>query len=253
MYRDHPIGKGDSRFRLPMLADDARFLAVVTAIPVVALGSAALPAVAPIVLTMAVYGTGALAVLYFASRAGVMHRFGPANRITLLRVGLTAVVAGALAAADRPETVNWWVICTLAGIALALDGIDGWVARRHALSSRFGARFDMETDAALILVLSLLIGLSGKAGLWIIAVGAMRYLFVVAGWLSSTLARPLPPSTPRRTVCAIQVAALLVCLLPVVTPAMAAAIGGTALVILCLSFLRDILWLVRQPANRSPA
>ena len=38
----------------------------------------------------------------------------------------------------------------------ALDGVDGWLARRSGIASAFGARFDMEIDALLILVLAVL-------------------------------------------------------------------------------------------------
>ena len=58
---------------------------------------------------------------------------------------------------------------------------------------------------ALILVLSLLIGVSDKTGLWIIAAGALRYVFVAAGRVWPVLTKPLPPSNRRRAVCAIQV------------------------------------------------
>jgi phosphatidylglycerophosphate synthase len=40
---------------------------------------------------------------------------------------------------------------------LALDGLDGWLARRFGLASAYGARFDMEVDGFLILVLALLV------------------------------------------------------------------------------------------------
>ena len=40
----------------------------------------------------------------------------------------------------------------------------------------------MEVDAALILILSILVWLHGKAGPWVIACGLMRYTFVAAGW-----------------------------------------------------------------------
>ena len=39
-------------------------------------------------------------------------------------------------------------------MALLLDAVDGGVARRTGTVSGFGARFDMEVDAFLILVLS---------------------------------------------------------------------------------------------------
>ena len=39
-----------------------------------------------------------------------------------------------------------------AAAVVALDGVDGWIARRIGRTTVFGARFDMEVDAALMLV-----------------------------------------------------------------------------------------------------
>ena len=78
--------------------------------------------------------------------------------------------------------------------AVALDGVDGWLARRSGLSSDFGARYDMETDALLILVLAVLAWRQEKAGAWIVLAGAMRYLFVAAGYIWTWMTAPLPPS-----------------------------------------------------------
>ena len=55
--------------------------------------------------------------------------------------------------------------------------MDGWRAGREQASA-FGARFDMETDAALILILSLLVWQHGKAGAGSLRCGLMRYAFV---------------------------------------------------------------------------
>lgn len=247
MYRDEPRASGSRWLRVSAIANDARLMVALTALPVILLAAAVLPASDTIILTLTLYGLAAVALMYSAARAGEMLRFGHANRVTWIRVALTAVVAGALAGTDTPTLVNWWVVAALAGIALALDGLDGFLARRYAACSAFGARFDMEADAALILVLSLLIGLSGKTGLWILAAGALRYAFVAAGWIWPALTRPLPYSAFRRAVCAIQVGALLICLLPVVTSGAATVIGGIALTMLCLSFGRDILWLTGEP------
>lgn len=251
MFRDHHIETANGWRRFSAAADDARIAIAAAAIPLAVVGAAILPTGPTVALALVLYGIAGVAVLYYASRTGFLLRFGPANRVTWLRAGLTAIIAGTLAAAGTPALVDWWFLGALAGFALALDGVDGWLARRHGLSSPFGARFDMETDAALILVLSLLIGLSGKTGLWIIAAGALRYGFVAAGWVWPVLTQPLPPSNRRRAVCAIQVGALLVCLLPVVTNGMATVIGGVALAILCLSFGRDILWLLHRPLHQS--
>ena len=243
MYRDQITAIGSRWLRLSAFANDARVMVALTALPVVLLGALVLPTGDMFVLTLAMYGLASVTLVFCAARAGQMLRFGHANRVTWIRVALTVIVSGALAGTDTPALVNWWVLTALAGIALALDGFDGYLARRYAACSAFGARFDMETDSALIMVLSLLIGLSDKTGLWILAAGALRYVFVAAGWIWPRLTRPLPYSAFRRAVCAVQIGALLICLLPVVTSSAATVIGGIALTLLCLSFGRDILWL----------
>ncbi|MEO0918412.1 MAG: CDP-alcohol phosphatidyltransferase family protein, partial [Pseudomonadota bacterium] len=70
---------------------------------------------------------------------------GLCNAVTLVRMGLVAFLVGAVAAPDTAP----WLVFGVASLAFALDGLDGWFARREGLSSDFGARFDMETDAAL--------------------------------------------------------------------------------------------------------
>jgi hypothetical protein len=73
-------------------------------------------------------------------------RFGLGNGITLLRGGGAAVFA---ALALEPDLVSggaaWWALAAAVGL-LALDGLDGWAARRQGVVSAFGARFDMEVD-----------------------------------------------------------------------------------------------------------
>ena len=56
------------------------------------------------------------------------------------------------------------------------------MARARGETSAFGARFDMETDAALLLALSLAVPALGVAGWWVLAIGGLRYAYVAAGW-----------------------------------------------------------------------
>ncbi len=100
------------------------------------------------------------------------------------------------------------MLVTLASVALVLDAVDGQVARRTGTVTALGARFDMEVDAFLILVLSVFVATT--AGAWVLAIGAMRYGFVVAGWLLPWLRSPLPVSTARKAVAAAQGIALVV-------------------------------------------
>jgi len=225
--------------------DDGRAAVAAVAFPAALIASMVLPSTVAMALFFALYCGVAAAVLRCATLAGVRARFGWANRITWIRTALAVIVASV--SIDAGGAVNWWAVSALAALALALDGLDGLIARRHGRTSRFGALFDQEIDAGLILVLCLLLGLSGKIGFWIVALGAMRYVFLVAGRVWPVLGRPLPPSAIRKAVCAIQVAALLISLLPPVAPAIAGWIGGGALVVLALSFGRDVLWLLRNP------
>ena len=106
----------------------------------------------------------------------------------------------------------------------------------------------MEVDALLILALSMLAWRFDKAGVWVIASGAMRYAFVAAGLCWRWLEAPLPPSRRRKTVCVVQLAALTIILLPVVTPPLSTAIAAGALAALTGSFLVDTLWLWQRAA-----
>ena len=144
----------------------------------------------------------------------------------------------------RPPTFQTGLIAgVVAAVVTLLDGVDGWLARRTGLASRFGARFDMEVDAALILVLSILAYLYGKAGAWILASGLMRYAFVAAGWLWCWMRGPLPQSRRGKVVCIAQIAALIVLMIPRVRPPVSPLIAFAGLAALSYSFLVDTLWL----------
>ena len=140
-----------------------------------------------------------------------------------------------------------WAAFAGTAMLLALDGVDGAAARREGLASAYGARFDLEVDAALILVLSALAHGLGKAGPWVLAIGLMRYGFMLARLAWPALARPLSPSRRRSAVCALQVVLLGLLLAPVVTPPLSAALAGLALAALGGSFAIDVADLLRAP------
>ena len=170
-------------------------------------------------------------------------RFGPANQITAGRAVLTAAVA--TAAFGPVSDGAAWAAISLGLVIALLDGVDGWLARRSGMASAFGARFDMEVDAFLVLALSVLTWRHGKAGLWIVASGLLRYLFVAAGWFLPWMQRPLPASRRRQAVCVVQIAALLIALAPVVPAPVATWLAALSLGALCYSFLVDVQWLGR--------
>jgi phosphatidylglycerophosphate synthase len=102
-----------------------------------------------------------------------LRSFGWANGVTALRVALVWTVGARLAKAPEP---------LLAVIVLALyslDGLDGYLARRHGTSSEFGALFDMEADAYFVLMVELVAYQRGDVGAWILVTGVLRYVYVL--------------------------------------------------------------------------
>lgn len=170
---------------------------------------------------------------------------GAANRVTLARGVLVALMAGTLADPALLAAHGEWLFA-LALVALSLDGVDGWVARRTASTSALGARFDMELDAFFILVLCLALLLLDRVGPWVLAIGTMRYAFVAASWRWPWLADDLPESFRRKAVCVWQVAALMLALLPATPDNLASWLAATALAGLTLSFGVDVRWLYRH-------
>jgi phosphatidylglycerophosphate synthase len=175
--------------------------------------------------------------------------FGLANQVTLLRAGLVCLIGGALLGGGSLPLLGW-SLAVLVAAALSLDAVDGWLARRFGLASDFGARFDLEIDALLILILAVLVWQTGRVGPWVLAIGLLRYGFVLAGWLWLRLRRPLPPSRRRQAVCVQQGITLLLCLLPPVGSRLASVSAGVALLALLASFAADIIYLVRVRGGR---
>ncbi|MFI9006761.1 CDP-alcohol phosphatidyltransferase family protein [Actinosynnema sp. NPDC053489] len=183
------------------------------------------------------FAVGTSALLGGAVQRSARRALGPADRVTLARALLVGGVTALVADGGR-ETA---LIVVLAAVALALDFVDGQVARRTGTASELGARFDMEVDAFLILVLSAHV--AATLGPWVPVIGALRYAFVVASWCLVRLRGALPPSRARKVVAAAQGVALVVAasgLLP-----HPAAFVGLALAALVWSFGRDVVHLWR--------
>lgn len=195
---------------------------------------------------MALVAGGSLVLWVLLPAHHPFTRLGPANQVTLARAVLVALLAGLIADPAGPSHAPLAVVA--ASLAAALDGLDGPLARHTRMCSPFGCRFDTETDALLILVLSVLAWQFGKAGPWVLAAGAMRYAFAAAGWRLPVLRRPLPPSRRRKVIAVVQTIALIVILAPFVRPPLSEAIALLALLALAGSFARDILLLARGAA-----
>lgn len=168
-------------------------------------------------------------------------RLGAANVVTLGRLTWVAILFGMLLAGGG----NAVVIVGLSAVALSLDGVDGYLARRQHLESSFGARFDMEVDSAFALVLALLATL-GPAGPAAVVLGLPRYLFWGAGRAMPWLNGDLPPRLSRKVICVVQLIALIVLQLPWLPPALALVIVAATVALLAWSFGVDIALLRRD-------
>jgi phosphatidylglycerophosphate synthase len=191
---------------------------------------------------------GLLTVATLAAHRPLQH-FGAANALTLARGATIVTLAGFLA--GPIDTSLAWIAASLGGLCIALDGADGWLARRFATASPFGARFDMEVDALLMLVLSLLLAASGAVGAWVLLVGAARYLFVATGWLVPALRAPLPYSERRRAMCVVQGLALVLALVPILPPFFASLVAAVGLAATAWSFGVDVLYLAQGQTARA--
>jgi phosphatidylglycerophosphate synthase len=214
-----------------------------------AVGAAALLAAsfddrAVVVRAAAITAVGGAVLAWLWLRHRRAEAFGAANSVTLVRAALTVVLVALLGTAPSPAL--GWVLTGLGTAGVALDGVDGALARRRNEASRFGARFDMETDALLILVLAALVWQHGKAGPWILAAGLLRYAFVAASWAFPWLGADLPPSRRRQAVCVVQIVSLLGALAPLVALPWSAALALAGLAALVWSFAVDVVWLARH-------
>lgn len=201
--------------------------------------------------TLSVAGWGAGVLYLVCSNAfltsGLRRRetahFGPANAATEVRSTLVGLIT-ALVTTSFSAPISVPLLLCLTVPALALDAADGWIARRTQTTTELGARFDMEVDAFLLLVLSAYV--AQNLGWWVLLIGALRYAFVGAAWVLPWMAATLPPRYWRKVVTAVAGIGLTLVasgLMPTWADILTALL---VLVLLVESFGRDVVWLVRR-------
>jgi phosphatidylglycerophosphate synthase len=174
---------------------------------------------------------------------GLGERLGPASWVTLARATL-AIGVVALAADSLTNDTPVALLVTLAAVALVLDAVDGWVARRTGMATAVGARFDGEVDAFLILALSVYV--APAYGAWVLAIGGARYVFLAGEWLLPWMRAPLPPRRWRKVVAATQGVVLTVAAAGVLPRTLAQALLVAALALLTASMGQCTWWLWRR-------
>lgn len=198
----------------------------------------------PLAIGAGTYVAGALLATHGLRRDYPHSVVGWCNAVTLFRMTVVSLLIAALAA----PAVDIWVIVGLATVAFALDGLDGWLARREGYASRFGARFDVEVDSVLALVLAIHVYLSGTVGAYVILFGLPRYAFAVAQMALPWLNGDLPERFSRKVVCVLQIAVLIAVLSPLIQSPFADGLLIGIATALIWSFWLDIrlLWRTRR-------
>lgn len=166
--------------------------------------------------------------------------FGAGNTVTSLRALALIALACAFDAA-RPDAA---AACT-AGI-FVLDGFDGWLARRAGKTTAFGALFDSETDAALMLLLSAGVFQLGRAGIWVAIAGLLRPVYVLTMFASQRRSAEAPRTWLARYVFSISLTCLTLSLWPPQLARFSAELAAAATLFLCYSFGRSFLALYQD-------
>lgn len=190
-------------------------------------------------------------LLYLGAAAmvvqGVQHhyphdRLGLCNVVTFARLVIVALLAIALVETVSPT----FALLGLAVVSLCLDGVDGYLARRYGLVSRFGARFDVEVDAAFALTLALYAAVTKVAAPYVVLLGLPYYAFSLARAIWPWLGAPLPDSLARKAVCVAQITVLIALLVPALPHVLLNAAVLAVICALAWSFGRDIMFLSRK-------
>jgi phosphatidylglycerophosphate synthase len=178
---------------------------------------------------------GASALMSWLAVAGRDRAALPANLVTTARVAAVAALpwcAGALPG---------WGVAAWAFGCFAADGLDGWLARRRAAATAFGAAFDQDTDAFFVMMLCLLLVARGSVPAWGLVAGLWRYAYVV-------LIRLVPArgEAPRSRIGRHVFALLVLCLVPgLAVPAAAPPLVAVGTALVTWSFGRSLMWSLR--------
>jgi len=172
-------------------------------------------------------------------------RLGTANRITLLRGWLIGATAGFLAILPfQAHAGLLYVPAVLYTVAAALDGLDGYVARRQQQTTRLGTELDTVMDAFGLLIAPLVAVFTGKLPAVYLLVSAAYYLFQWGIRWRQQRGRPvyaLPPSQVRRYLAGAQMVLVALALWPPLPGSVTHWLSIALMIPLLLGFCRD--WL----------
>ena len=174
---------------------------------------------------------------------GIMATLGAANRITLFRGLLVSLVAGFLFLPGEENPANawlWWPGC-LYLVAVVLDGVDGFWARRTGTQTLLGKTLDVNIDALGLLTACAVAANTGRLPVYYLTAGLAYYLLQLGLWCRRKAGKDIRPAPSRvfaRLMAGIQMGFVGVALLPVI----AAGVLELVAPILLIPFLLGFIW-----------
>lgn len=178
-----------------------------------------------------------------ARRTDGSQRLTLATVITITRGSALVAFAGVVTAGQSTERLQW-LAAALFALAVALDAVDGAVARRTDSVTELGARLDTEVDALVVLVGTVAVVAAGTVPVAFLAVGLARYAFVAGSHVRRLRDRPLSELTQsrfRQLTGATIMGTVWVALLPTVGETVSRSLAWVVLVPILVHFLWD--WL----------
>lgn len=158
---------------------------------------------------------------------------GYANWVTISRLSIVLTLGFAY------HYLSDYVLFVGFLIAISLDGIDGYLARKFDQTSKAGEALDMETDAFLVLLISWIHYDSGKVVWWILIPGGLRYYYgLTFFWLKPTV-KEFPDKKMRASIAVIFFLALLMPFILNAEVSLVLLAGASVLIV--LSFLASIV------------
>jgi CDP-diacylglycerol--glycerol-3-phosphate 3-phosphatidyltransferase len=184
-----------------------------------------------------------------ACEAGPHATLGAANWLTLMRGGAVVALAGFLPAAVNRQDMQaavlaWTPALIYLGISLA-DIVDGMVARLSNRETELGKKLDIETDAAGLLIASLVAVALGRLPVLYVSAGCAYYLFMIGIRLRRAWNLPVIELRPRpyaRITAGFQMGLVALGLLPLFNGLFTNIAAILFMLPLLLGFARD--WLV---------
>lgn len=176
--------------------------------------------------------------LYFWIQAE--KNFNVADKITLSRWIL--FTTSALVAILLKDS-NWWVLIGVS-LAVALDGLDGWMARKLQIASEYGRILDMEVDhmttSLLVAISVMIIGISP----WLLCLNLLRPLYLLFGKqkLQEKEYRSQAHLLRAKVICILSQILLIINLAPIFSLETKEFLSLINLILLSYSFTVD-LWL----------